>query len=93
LKSNKLYSKNYDNKRVIESGDIFFFYRPKIDTEEVHDIDDVQRFYMITCKDINDDDENKKINRNRNYRLFMLGSKKMPEIVERNLAQKKEIGL
>ena len=80
MKSNKLDSKNYDSERVIESGDIFFFYRPKIDTEEVQDIDDVQRFYMITCKDINDDDENK--NRNKNYRLFMLGSKKMPEIVE-----------
>lgn len=84
MKSNKLDSKNYDSERVIESGDIFFFYRPKIDTEEVHDIDDVQRFYMITCKDINVDDENK--NRNKNYRLFMLGSKKMPEIVERNWA-------
>ena len=81
MKSNKLDSKNYDSERVIESGDIFFFYRPKIDTEEVHDIDDVQRFYMITCKDINVDDENK--NRNKNYRLFMLGSKKMPEIVEK----------
>jgi hypothetical protein len=80
LKSKKLDSKNYDSERVIESGDIFFFYRPKIGTEEVHNIDDVQRFYMITCKDINDDDENK--NRNKNYRLFILGSKKMPEIVE-----------
>jgi hypothetical protein len=80
LKSNKIDSKNYDSKRVLESGDIFFFYRPKIDTEEVHDIDDVQRFYMITCKDINND-ENK--NRNNNYRLFLLGAKKMPEIVER----------
>ena len=74
-------SKNYDNKRVIESGDIFFFYRPKIDTEEVKDIEDVQRFYMVTCQDINDDDDQNK-NRNKNYRLFMLGSKKMPEIVE-----------
>ena len=80
MKSNKIDSKNYDSKRVLESGDIFFFYRPKIDTEEVHDIDDVQRFYMITCKDINND-ENK--NRNNNYRLFLLGAKKMPEIVER----------
>ena len=80
MKSNKIDSKNYESERVIESGDIFFFYRPKIDTEEVHDIDDVQRFYMITCKDINND-ENK--NRNNNYRLFLLGAKKMPEIVER----------
>lgn len=82
MKSNKSDSKNYDNKRVIESGDIFFFYRPKIDTKEVKDIQDVQRFYMVTCQDINDDDYDKNKNRNKNYRLFMLGSKKMPEIVE-----------
>jgi hypothetical protein len=33
---------------IIEQGDIFFFYRPKVDTEEVKDIKDVQRFYMVT---------------------------------------------
>ena len=66
---------NDDTKRIIESGDIFFFYRPKIDTEEVKDIEDVQRFYMVTCNYINK-------NKNKNYRLFILGSKKMPEIVE-----------
>ena len=46
-------SKNNDdhNNRVIESGDIFFFYRPKVDSNEVKDIDDVQRFYMITSRD------------------------------------------
>lgn len=36
-----------DNNVIIEKGDIFFFYRPKVDTEEVEDIEDVQRFYMI----------------------------------------------
>jgi hypothetical protein len=68
-----------ETKRIIESGDIFFFYRPKIDTEEVKDIEDVQRFYMVICNVIN---KNTKKNKNKNYRLFMLGSKKMPEIVE-----------
>jgi len=29
---------------IIEQGDIFFFYRPKVDTEEVEHIKDVQRF-------------------------------------------------
>jgi len=81
LKSNKSDSKNYDSERFIESGDIFFFYRPKIDTKEVKDIEDVQRFYMVTCNDINKN-TNKNKNKNKNYRLFMLGSKKMPEIVE-----------
>jgi hypothetical protein len=81
LKSNKSDSKNYDSERFIESGDIFFFYRPKIDTKEVKDIEDVQRFYMVTCNDINKN-TNKNKNKNKNYRLFMLGRKKMPEIVE-----------
>lgn len=36
------------NIEIIEQGDIFFFYRPKVDTEEVKDIKDVQRFYMVT---------------------------------------------
>ena len=71
--NNKPISKDNKNDRFIENGDIFFFYRPKIDTEEVKDIEDVQRFYMVTCNDIN---------KNKNYRLFMFGSKKMPEIVE-----------
>ncbi len=81
MKSNKSDSKNYDSERFIENGDIFFFYRPKIDTKEVKAIEDVQRFYMVTCNDINKN-TNKNKNKNKNYRLFMLGSKKMPEIVE-----------
>ena len=43
-----------DNKesQIIEHGDIFFFYRPKVGTEEVEDIRDVQRFYMITSPEM-----------------------------------------
>ena len=58
---------------IIEQGDIFFFYRPKVDTEEVERIKDVQRFYMITSPE----------KRNKNiYRLFLIGQKQLPEIVE-----------
>lgn len=39
-------NRNQDNV-IIEQGDRFFFYRPKVDTEEVEDIEDIQRFYMI----------------------------------------------
>lgn len=35
--------------QVLEEGDIFFFYRPRVGTEEVDDIEDIQRFYMITA--------------------------------------------
>jgi hypothetical protein len=71
--NNKPISKDNKNDRFIESGDIFFFYRPKIDTKEVKDIEDVQRFYMVICNDIN---KNKNTNKNKKYRLFLLGSKK-----------------
>jgi len=58
---------------IIEQGDIFFFYRPKVDTEEVEHIKNVQRFYMITSPE----------KRNKNiYRLFLIGQKQLPEIVE-----------
>src|SRR5919112_5462303 len=60
---------------IIEQGDIFFFYRPKVDTEEVKDIEDVQRFYMVTSPE----KEKKKTDI---YRLFLIGQKQLPEIVE-----------
>lgn len=30
-----------------ERGEIFFFYRPKVDKEEAHSPDDVQRLYIV----------------------------------------------
>ena len=56
--------------QVLEEGDIFFFYRPRDGTEEVDDIEDIQRFYMITAPE------------DGRYRLFILGQKRLPEIVE-----------
>lgn len=32
---------------VLERGDIFFLYRPKVQTEAVHGLEDVQRFYIV----------------------------------------------
>jgi hypothetical protein len=64
-----------DSSKVIEQGDIFFFYRPKVDAEEVENIKDVQRFYMVTSTK-----EKKK--QKDIYRLFLIGQKQLPEIVE-----------
>jgi hypothetical protein len=71
--------KEAKESEVIEHGDIFFFYRPKVDTEEVQDIEDVQRFYMITSPEQRrkGDNNNKSV-----YRLFLVGQKQLPEIVE-----------
>ena len=33
--------------RVLEQGDIFFCYRPRVGVDQVRGIDDVQRFYVI----------------------------------------------
>jgi hypothetical protein len=34
---------------IIEQGDIYFFYRPKKNSSNVKDIDDVRRFFMVTA--------------------------------------------
>jgi len=59
------------NRQLVEHGDIFFFYRPKIDAEEVKGIENVQRFYLVTFP------EGSEI-----YRVFMIGQKQLPEIIE-----------
>ena len=55
--------------KIIEHGDIFFFYRPKIGAEEVKDIENVQRFYMVMFPD-----------KSRIHRVFLLGQKQLPEM-------------
>ncbi len=64
-----------DSSEIVEQGDIFFFYRPKVGAEEVSGTEDVQRFYMVTAPE----EEQKK---EEKYRLFVLGRKRLPEIVE-----------
>jgi hypothetical protein len=59
-----------EKSQVVEHGDIFFFYRPKVGKEEVDGIEDVQRFYMVTAPE------------GGKYRLFVVGQKQLPEIVE-----------
>ena len=73
--------KKGNSSEMIEQGDIFFFYRPKIGTEEVEDIKDVQRFYMVTAAEESAKENNKKKEEDK-YRLFLIGQKQLPEIVE-----------
>ena len=67
------------NLKFLEQGDIYFFYRPKKDAEEVKGIEDVRRFFMVTAPEKS---ENTKENSNKNqfYRLFVIGKKSLPEI-------------
>ena len=54
---------------VLERGDIYFAYRPKMDVESPRGIDDVQRFYMILSPREAD-----------RYRMIVIGQKKLPEV-------------
>lgn len=53
---------------VLEEGDLFFFYRARLDVSEVHDRADVQRFYMALAAK----------RPRRVYRLLVIGRKKLP---------------
>jgi hypothetical protein len=57
---------------VLEQGDIFFFYRPKIRSDKVESIEDVRRFFMVLAPEPK--------NRKDLYRLFVIGKKSLPEI-------------
>ena len=57
---------------ILEQGDIFFFYRPKVRSEKVESIEDVRRFFMVLAPE----SDNKK----NLYRLLVIGKKSLPEI-------------
>jgi len=70
-KSKQYPERRMERAKILEHGDIFFFYRPKIGIQEVKDIENVQRFYMVTSPD------SKKV-----HRVFLIGQKQLPEISE-----------
>lgn len=54
---------------VVERGDIYFAYRPKMDVASPKSVDDLQRFYMILSP--------REASR---YRMIVIGQKKLPEV-------------
>jgi hypothetical protein len=82
--ANKQQESRYEPK-ILEYGDIYFFYRPKVGSQEVKNIDDIRRFFMITApeqtttKSKGSDEKVKKAHRQL-YRLFVIGKKSLPEI-------------
>jgi hypothetical protein len=70
---------NNTEPEVLEQGDIYFFYRPKKNAEQIKGIEDVRRFFMVTAPERT---ENTKENSDKSqfYRLFVIGKKSLPEI-------------
>src|SRR5918995_1227806 len=92
--ANKVSDMQYNDKKkrqesgvqpdILEYGDIYFFYRPKVGSQEIKSIDDVRRFFMVTAPEetttnTNRSDEKEKTH-SRYYRLFVIGKKSLPEI-------------
>jgi hypothetical protein len=59
---------------ILEQGDIFFFYRPKVRSEKVETIEDVRRFFVVLAPELN--------GKKSFYRLLVIGKKSLPEIRE-----------
>ena len=84
--------KEEKGSETVEHGDLFFFYRPKIESREVQDIEDVQRFYMVTSPEWNgrvtDTPDRKEL-----HRLFLLGQNDYQKSLRVNQLRKNGIGL
>jgi hypothetical protein len=57
-----------EHVKTIEQGNIFFFYRPKVQEEHPDEKSDIQRFYMILSP-----------NQKQLYRLTVIGQKELPQ--------------
>jgi hypothetical protein len=55
---------------ILEKGDIYFFYRPRVQTEKVHSLEDTQKLYLVLKGEKSP------------YRLIIVGKKKLPSYSE-----------
>lgn len=53
---------------MLEHGDIYFFYQPRVEEEDPEKLGDLQRLYMVLSPD-----------GEKRYRLIVIGHKQMPE--------------
>ncbi|HYG00500.1 MAG TPA: hypothetical protein VD815_10435 [Candidatus Saccharimonadales bacterium] len=80
-KNEKKNNANKNESDILEEGDIYFFYRPKKNSSEVKDIDDIRRFFMVTSsKKQYSHKNNDGKTLGQFYRLFVIGKKSLPEI-------------
>jgi hypothetical protein len=54
--------------RVLERGDVFFFYRPRVGVERVDGLEDVQRFFFVLAPDGSE-----------RHRRLIVGRKRLPD--------------
>ena len=71
-----------EQAQMLEHGDIYFFYRPKVGSEQVKSINDVRRFFMVMAPEGRQQQQQQQLRQKqkRLYRLFVIGKKSLPEI-------------
>jgi len=55
------------DEQIVEKGDIFFFYRPRVEHEEADGLEDIQRFFMVLKPE------------GAPFRVAVLGRKRLPD--------------
>jgi hypothetical protein len=73
-------SQTQTQPEVLEYGDIYFFYRPKVGSPKVKSIGDVRRFFMVTAPEETTTKSYREKTHRQLYRLFVIGKKSLPEI-------------
>ncbi|HHP7229236.1 MAG TPA: hypothetical protein ACFCUY_00065 [Xenococcaceae cyanobacterium] len=58
---------------ILEQGNIYFCYRPKVEQHDVTGLDDVQRFYLVLSP-----------HGKTKYRLIVVGQKQLPQVTDQN---------
>ena len=71
-----------EQTQMLEYGDIYFFYRPKVGSEQVKSINDVRRFFMVMAPERREQQQQsqKQQKQKQLYRLFVIGKKSLPEV-------------
>ncbi len=64
----------HESTKILEKGDIYFMYRPRLEEGEPHHLEEIQRFYFVL-----------KGRENPFYRLVIVGKKRMPSIEHRDI--------
>lgn len=62
------HKQNDGNIQTLERGQIYFFYRPRVEEHDPHSTRDIQQLYMVLSPD-----------GQKRYRLVILGRKKLPD--------------
>eukprot|EP01117_Protostelium_nocturnum_P014367 TRINITY_DN5467_c0_g1_i1.p1 TRINITY_DN5467_c0_g1~~TRINITY_DN5467_c0_g1_i1.p1 ORF type:complete len:389 (+),score=197.41 TRINITY_DN5467_c0_g1_i1:63-1229(+) len=77
----KLSTVRREEPKILEKGHIYFFYRPKVTLEEAHNLDEVQRFYILLSPNTlgKESDGDSAASSQSNHRIIIIPKKVLPD--------------